>query len=43
LKAAPQTPAGVLEIHYTLGDSVEAVTEKAKRAFEKMDAAEKAK
>jgi sugar phosphate isomerase/epimerase len=43
LKAAPQTPAGVLEIHYTQGDSVEAVTEKAKRAFEKMDAAEKAK
>jgi sugar phosphate isomerase/epimerase len=39
LKAAPQTPAGVLEIHYTLGDSVEAVAEKAKRAFEKMDAA----
>jgi hypothetical protein len=29
----------VLEIHYALGDSVEAVGEKAKRAFEKMDAA----
>jgi sugar phosphate isomerase/epimerase len=41
LQAAPQTPAGVLEIHYTLGDSVEAVGEKAKRAFEKMDAARK--
>ena len=39
LKAAPQTPAGVLEIHYLLGDSVEAVEEKAKRAFEKMEAA----
>jgi sugar phosphate isomerase/epimerase len=39
LKAAPQTPAGVLEIHYTLGDSVEAVGEKAKKAFAKMDAA----
>jgi sugar phosphate isomerase/epimerase len=43
LKAAPQTPAGVLEVHYTLGDSAEAVAEKAKRAFEKMDAAEKRK
>ena len=27
----------MLEIHYTLGDSVEAVGEKAKRAFEKME------
>ena len=43
LKAAPQTPAGVLEIHYTLGDTIEAVGEKARRAFGKMDAAEKAK
>jgi len=43
LKAAPQTPAGVLEIHYALGESFEVVGEKAKRAFEKMDAAEKAK
>jgi len=41
LKAAPQTPAGVLEIHYALGESVETVGEKAKRAFEKMDAAAK--
>ena len=41
LKAAPQTPAGMLEIHYSLGESVEVVGEKAKRAFEKMDAAEK--
>jgi len=41
LQAAPQTPAGVLEIHYSLGDSVEAVGEKAKRAFEKMDAAKR--
>ena len=41
LKAAPQTPAGVLEIHYTLGDSIEAVTEKAKKAFAEMDAARK--
>ena len=41
LKAAPQTPAGVLEIHDTLGDSVEAVGEKAKRAFEMMDGAGK--
>jgi sugar phosphate isomerase/epimerase len=41
LKAAPQTPAGVLEIHYGLGESAEAIAEQAKRAFEKMDAAEK--
>src|ERR1700728_1483648 len=41
LKAAPQTPAGMLEIHYSLGESVEVVGEKAKRAVEKMDAAEK--
>jgi len=41
LKAAPQTPAGVLEIHYTLGDSIEAVTEKAKKVFAEMDAAKK--
>ena len=39
LKAAPQTPAGVLEIHYALGEAPENVAEKAKRAFEKMDAA----
>ena len=42
LKAAPQTPAGVLEIHYALGESVETVAEKAKRVFQKMDAAAKA-
>ncbi|HEX4308963.1 MAG TPA: sugar phosphate isomerase/epimerase family protein [Acidobacteriaceae bacterium] len=41
LKSAPQTPAGMLEIHYSLGESVEVVGEKAKRAFAKMDAAEK--
>lgn len=39
LKSAPQTPAGVLEIHYNLGDTAESVAEKARRAFEKMDAA----
>lgn len=42
LKAAPQAPAGVLEIHHNLGDSAEAVATKAKGAFEKMDAAPKA-
>jgi len=42
LKAAPQTPAGVLEIHYALGDSAETVGEKAKKAFDRMDAAAKA-
>jgi sugar phosphate isomerase/epimerase len=41
LKAAPQVPAGVLEIHYGLGESPEAIGEKAKKAFEKMDAAKK--
>lgn len=35
LKTAPQTPAGVLEIHYSLGDAPEAVAEKAAKAFEK--------
>jgi sugar phosphate isomerase/epimerase len=33
-KSAPQSPAGVLEIHYSLGDSPEVVTEKAAKAFE---------
>jgi len=33
LKAAPQLEAGVLEIHYTLEDSAEAVATKAKEAF----------
>ncbi|MGB6870592.1 MAG: sugar phosphate isomerase/epimerase family protein [Acidobacteriaceae bacterium] len=41
LKAAPQTPAGVLEIHYQLAEPPETVGEKAKRAFDRMDAAEK--
>ena len=41
LKAAPQIPAGVLEIHYTLADSIEAVGDRAKKAFEKLDAAKK--
>lgn len=41
LKTAPQTPAGVLEIHYNLGESAEAVVEKAKRIFAKMDGAGK--
>lgn len=40
LKSAPQTPAGVLEIHYTLGDTADAVAEKAKRAFDRFDAAQ---
>jgi sugar phosphate isomerase/epimerase len=35
LRSAPQTPAGVLEIHYTLGETAESVAEKARRAFEK--------
>jgi len=42
LKSAPQSPAGVLEIHYTLGETAETVGEKAKKAFEKLDAAKKA-
>ena len=39
LKAAPQTAAGVLEIHYNLGETTETVAEKAKRAFEIIDRA----
>jgi sugar phosphate isomerase/epimerase len=35
LKAAPQSPAGVLEIHYALEDSPDTVAEKAAKAFEK--------
>jgi sugar phosphate isomerase/epimerase len=35
LKSAPQTPAGVLEIHYTLGETAETIGEKARQAFEK--------
>jgi sugar phosphate isomerase/epimerase len=35
LKTAPQTPAGVLEIHYAFEEPNEAIVEKARRAFEK--------
>jgi sugar phosphate isomerase/epimerase len=35
LKTAPQAPAGVLEIHYSLGEDPETVAEKAAKAFEK--------
>ncbi|MGC2162366.1 MAG: sugar phosphate isomerase/epimerase family protein [Silvibacterium sp.] len=35
LKTAPQTPAGVLEIHYSFGDEPETVAQKAAKAFEK--------
>jgi len=35
LKAAPQTPAGVLEIHYIFEESPEIVMQKAAKAFEK--------
>jgi sugar phosphate isomerase/epimerase len=35
LKSAPQSPAGVLEIHYTLGENPEIVSQKAAKAFEK--------
>lgn len=35
LKAAPQSPAGILEIHYALDEPVESIVEKAQRAFEK--------
>ena len=34
LKSAPQAPAGVLEIHYALGEEPETVAEKAATAFE---------
>ena len=37
LLAAPHKPAGVLEIHYALGDSTEQIVDKAKRAFAKFD------
>jgi sugar phosphate isomerase/epimerase len=42
LKAAPQTPAGVLEVHYTLSETLESVAEKAYRALDKMDQAQPA-
>ena len=35
LQSAPQSPAGVLEIHYNLDEPVETIVEKAKRAFKK--------
>jgi sugar phosphate isomerase/epimerase len=35
LKSAPQLPAGVLEIHYTLEETPESVAQKAAKAFEK--------
>ena len=35
LKTAPQTPAGVLEIHYAQDEPVAVVEEKAKKAFER--------
>jgi sugar phosphate isomerase/epimerase len=35
LKSAPQTPAGVLEIHYALDETPESVANKAAKAFEK--------
>ena len=35
LKSAPQTPAGVLEIHYALEETPESVVSKAQAAFEK--------
>jgi sugar phosphate isomerase/epimerase len=35
LKAAPLSPAGVLEIHYALEEPIETIVEKAQRAFEK--------
>jgi sugar phosphate isomerase/epimerase len=35
LKAAPQTPAGVLEIHYGLEETPESIAAKAAKAFEK--------
>lgn len=35
LKAAPQVPAGVLEIHYSLGENPDHVAEKAAKVFEK--------
>lgn len=37
LKSAPKTPAGVLEIHYSLGDAPEAVGERAARAFQNFE------
>ncbi|HEX3985469.1 MAG TPA: sugar phosphate isomerase/epimerase [Acidobacteriaceae bacterium] len=39
LKSAPQTPAGVLEIHYNLGETTDSVAEKAYKALDKMDQA----
>lgn len=39
LKAAPHTPAGVLEISYSIGETPDSVAEKAYKAFETMDQA----
>lgn len=39
LKAAPQAPAGVLEISYSIGETPDSLVEKAYKAFEKMDQA----
>jgi len=37
LKTAPQVEAGLLEIHYAIDDNVEAVAEKARKAFERLE------
>ncbi len=37
LKTAPKVEAGLLEIHYAIEDSVEAVAEKARKAFERLE------
>ncbi|MGA7886334.1 MAG: sugar phosphate isomerase/epimerase family protein [Acidobacteriaceae bacterium] len=39
LKAAPHSPAGVLEISYSLGETLDSFVEKAYKALEKMDQA----
>jgi hypothetical protein len=36
LRSAPRTPAGVLEIHYSLEETSEAVAAKAEAAFRKL-------
>lgn len=40
LKAAPQSPAGVLEISYSIGETPDSFVEKAYKALEKMDQAQ---
>lgn len=37
LQAAPQSPAGVLEIHYNLNETVDTVAEKAYQAIDRLD------